>query len=211
MSKDAAIICLIGHKNSGKSTTALLLSEQRRIAEVAFADKMKQIVELVFPEDPLMKHRLYGPSSRREMPFGYRRDDGTYPTAREALTTLGDWGRALQPLLWTDLTIHDALQAAQRRTARFLWSKPQYVVITDGRFIREAKAVKRVGGYNIRISRYETDSKVDKSHNSEQEQYHPEMEPLIDYTIHNPNNDHFTEDLADQIRNIIKAIEAKRE
>ena len=86
------LIGLTGVAGSGKDTVAGFLRELGW-ASVAFADLLKMICAEAFPDVP--REVWWGSSELRSTPL---REGG--PTAREALQTLGDWGRALDPDVW---------------------------------------------------------------------------------------------------------------
>lgn len=106
-------------------------------------------------------------------------------TPRYILQTLGDWGRALDPNLWADATIH---------RARYETSGPTpspIVVISDVRYPNtEARAIRNAGGELWRIRRPGVDFlHVEKAgikgHSSESQIDSLEMDALVTKNIPN--------------------------
>lgn len=163
------LIALAGRAGCGKNTAAKLLGG----VEVSFADPLKKFCGEVFD---FSREQLYGPSSERNRPDP--RWDGLTP--RQALQTLGtEWGRACHPDVWA--------RAGVRRALAVLAAFPAGpVVITDCRFVNEARAVRAAGGVVWRIER--RGGGLDGAaalHPSEIEQESPEFLELVNRTIQN--------------------------
>lgn len=130
------IVAFGGLKNSGKSTLGGYLIEHWGFAPESFADPIKKMAKLAFPQ--ISDNSLYGPSRAREELI-----PGTEISVRRALQTLGtEWGRNLMyPDIWVDaLFARIAPLPAGHR-----------IVITDCRF--EAKAVTDRGGLAVLLTR----------------------------------------------------------
>lgn len=174
------LIALTGHAGSGKNTVAQLLGHHRTVHEVSFAGPLKQFCIMAFD---FSDGQVYGPSEERNRPDPrYRRADGEPLTPRYALQTLGtEWGRNCYPDVWADLGVRNALTSLKASP-----DDQSLAVITDCRFVNEAKAVKAAGGEVWRVHR--PGSGLDGAagrHESELEQDSPEMLRLIDATIFN--------------------------
>jgi len=181
------IIGLVGHAKSGKDTVGMLLDQlvPDGAMTFAFATPMKRIVDSLFNATDA---QLYGPSAMRELPLeGFTRPDGSPLTTRYALQRLGDFGRACDPLMW----VKDTFTEMNARD----YSVPagKLFVITDVRFINEAKAVKDAGGILWRIHRPKTDPKPHRwwqfwrkrLHVSERDIFAKEMTKLVDVELCN--------------------------
>jgi hypothetical protein len=160
------IIALAGCAGVGKDTVAEILGWP----VVRFADPLKEFCAQVFGWSDV---QLNGPSALREQPDpAWKRPDGTCLSPREALQKLGtEWGRACHPDVWARAGIRRA-QAME----------PGPVLITDCRFINEARAVRAAGGEVWLITRPGTGG---SSHPSECEVQSLEFRMLANLTIEN--------------------------
>lgn len=145
-----SLIALAGNMGCGKNTVAKMIIEEQALhckdwAEYAFATPMKEACRDIFG---FTQEQLYGPSEARNAPDArYTRPDGTPLTPRYALQTMGtEWGRNCDPDLW--------VKAGLRQVKKLL-EYHHGVVITDCRFVNEAKAVRAAGGRVWRIYRGE--------------------------------------------------------
>ncbi len=135
------IVALAGVAGCGKDTVAAMLGAP----VVRFADPFKRFCGEVFGWSD---EQLNGPSHLREVPDPAW--DGLTP--RAALQRLGtEWGRACHPDVWARAGVRKAQQLLQRQRALNLGAvgaRPATptVVITDCRFVNEAKAVRAAGG-----------------------------------------------------------------
>jgi hypothetical protein len=163
------IIALTGLKGSGKNTVADMIPGAYCLG---FADPLKKFCGEVFG---FTAEELYGPSEARERPSAtFRRPDGTPLTARFALQTLGtEWGRNCDPDVWAKSGV---------ARARKLQDFGATVVITDLRFVNEARIVREAGGYVWRIHRKGLTA---DSHPSEAEVMSDEMEAYVNVEIGN--------------------------
>lgn len=198
------LIALAGLAGSGKDTVAGMLGGRN----VSFAEPLKQFAGSVFD---FSGDQLYGPSRARNLPdTRYPRAHGPWVpaeapcprqccssvcaccgirthesrdgaachlTARYALQQLGtEWGRSCFPDVWAALGV--------RRALAYLETNPAgLAVITDCRFINEARAVREAGGEVWRIVR--PGAGLGTAHPSETEQQSPEFEALVDEDVYN--------------------------
>lgn len=162
------IIALTGLAGSGKSTVAKMIGG----VELGFAEPMKRFCAEVFGFD---EAQLYGPSEERERPSPrFTRPNGEPLTPRYALQTLGtEWGRNCDPDVWA--------KAGVARALRYLPS-PVPVVITDLRFVNEARLVREAGGQVWRVHRRGLTS---GDHPSERDVMSEEMTQLVSTEIGN--------------------------
>lgn len=146
----------------------------------AFAEPMKNFCKDVFG---FSDDELFGPSEARERPSSvFTRPNGTPLTPRFALQTLGtEWGRNCDPDVWAKACIRKIL------SERDLFDETEkHHVITDLRFVNEARLVREAGGKVIRVFRPQSVPAAALSgHASERDVFSPEMDPLIDFTIYN--------------------------
>lgn len=167
------IIALTGLKGSGKSTVAEMIGG----VCIGFADPLKQFCQKVFG---FTDEELYGPSDARERPSArFKRPNGEPLTARYALQTLGtEWGRNCDPDVWAKAGVATAKDLAED-------SGIYPVVITDLRFVNEARLVREAGGQVWRISRtYNVNPALDP-HPSEAEIYSDAMGSYITHEVLN--------------------------
>jgi hypothetical protein len=162
------IIALAGCAGVGKDTVAEILGWP----VVRFADPLKEFCAMVFGWSDV---QLNGPSALREQPDpAWKRPDGTCLSPREALQKLGtEWGRACHPDVWARTGI---------RRAQAMGGHIDPVLITDCRFINEARAVRAAGGEVWLITRPGTGG---SSHASEREVQSLEFRMLANVTIEN--------------------------
>lgn len=181
------IIALAGRAGSGKNTVATMLGGH----ETSFAEPLKRFCQEVFA---FTDEQLFGPSECRNAPdLRYPRacegcssktcdgSDGwcpgvTYLTPRYALQTLGtEFGRSCYENVWADLGVRRALACPA-----------PLVVITDCRFVNEAKAVRAAGGEVWRIVRPGAGlAGAAALHPSEAEQESTEFLALVTRTVEN--------------------------
>lgn len=128
------IIGLIGKAGSGKSTVAKYLSMAHGFARRPMAYRLKAMINALGVNDNI----LYGNVEDKEIPL----PELNGQTARYAMQTLGtEWGRDIMgKSFWLDLWMRDVA---------FL---PR-IVCDDVRFENEADAIRKIGGYLIKIER----------------------------------------------------------
>lgn len=134
------LVGIIGRAGSGKDTVATMMPAIR----IAFADPMKEALVTIFDWERIL---LWGPSElRNTVDDRFVTPDGQPLTVRHAAQTIGtEWGRRLiDEQLWVKLGIIRAQQEMDRLNR---------VVITDVRFLNEAKAIQDAGGEVWRVVR----------------------------------------------------------
>lgn len=172
------IIALTGLAGSGKNTVAnmIRLAAGAPVAEIAFAEPLKRFCAEVFG---FTQQELYGSSAQRETPSRhFTRPDGQALTPRFALQTLGtEWGRSCDVDVWAKSGIRRAQRAAL---------DCEHVVITDLRFVNEARIVREAGGAVWRIRRHaHTAGPAANVHASEADVWSPAMGAYVTREISN--------------------------
>lgn len=184
-------IAITGKANSGKNTTSKLLKQeilkkQGKISckYIAFADPIKQMIRLMFPNVP-EKH-LTGPSKfRSEIIPGAFKDDKPL-TVRQVLIDIGMGGRTYKHNIWLD-----AFDASFQK-----FKNKDIIIVTDVRFRNEFDHLKSLGFYQIRLLR---NSHLQLNDVSETNQDSIKDEEY-DYIIHNNGT---LKDLKSQVSNIV--------
>ena len=188
------LVALVGHAGVGKDTVASYMPARR----FSFAEPLKRFCQEVFA---FTDEQVFGSSEHRNRPdlrypracdYGQCHGPGdescpackgqpVYLTPRYALQTLGtEWGRNCFPDVWAVCGVRRALEYLRGPVDEPI------AVITDCRFVNEAKAVRDAGGEVWRIVRRNHFLPPEiLNHPSEQEQDTPEMEALISRTIVN--------------------------
>jgi hypothetical protein len=148
---------------------------------------MKQFCKALFDFSDL---QLYGPSEHRKAPDRrYVSEEHVTLTPRLALQTLGDWGRRCWPDVWSAMGVKEALRLTTQNSDE-LCIPPAYdlAIITDCRFVNEAKMVRSVGGTVWRVTRPGATGATPggiQGHISESEQFSAEMTPFVNAEIIN--------------------------
>ena len=134
------LIGLTGYARSGKSTVAAIL-KSHAFHEISFAEPIRDFTRLLlnFTTDDL--------EAKKETPIDWL--DGVTP--RRMMQTLGtEWGRELiHPELW--------IRVAMQEAKACMLEGCSDVVISDVRFVNEAKAISEAGGQIWRIYRDTTE------------------------------------------------------
>lgn len=146
------LIGITGHKFSGKSTVAKMLSEMLGYKVVSFADKLKDVTCVLtgctrenledydFKEGQLIPKYLWAYCG-----------DAEIPTYRAFLQHFGsEVMRGVNDNIWIDCTLSNC---------------GENCIVSDCRFPNEAKAIKERGGIVIKVVR--PDAKANDSHQSE--------------------------------------------
>lgn len=171
------IIGLTGYARSGKDTVAGIIDQLEctrwhnagACELVSFAAPMKEFCAELFG---FSWSQVYGDLKEEPDPR-WVRPDGKPLTPRYALQTLGtEWGRNCDPDLWVKVAMAKALKVHQ---------DGYLAIITDVRFVNEARAVRDAGGVIWRIYR----SGRAHSHASEAEIWSEKMTELVDSEIVN--------------------------
>lgn len=144
------IIAITGHKYSGKSTVAKMLSEMLGLKVDSFARPLKEIVcslsgctmeqleDYDFKENEVVPKHLWAFCANEKHNY------------RSLLQGMGDYLRSKNPNIFID---------------SILVGDTSNLIISDCRFPNEAKAIKTGGGIVIKIVR--PDAKAEDSHQSE--------------------------------------------
>lgn len=134
------LVALMGPAGAGKTTAQRYLEAQHGFKARAFADPIKCMLEgLLVDVDADWAH-LHEPHLKLQ-PIA---ELGGL-TARQLMTSLGDWGRSLHPTWWIDATAR-ALGLPHAPVAPRL-------VVSDVRYPNEAAWVRAMGGRIWRIQR----------------------------------------------------------
>lgn len=194
-------IAITGKANSGKNTVGKLLIKslfekdwpEGQLHFIAFADPIKKIARLTFPEIP--RKWLYGPSKFRAeiIPGAFK--DGVPLTVRQLLCDLGnDYGRKYQSDRWIR-TFNCSYQKLIKKNARA-------IVVTDVRFRNEFDFLKKEEFYQIKLLR-DSHAKIDDISETSQDGIRSEE---FDYVLHNNNT---LKDLKAEVAKIVSQISQK--
>lgn len=213
------LIGLTGLGRAGKDSVADFIEDAgvERTHRLRFADDLKRICREVY--DWTVEHTdgdlkdvgderyprpctACGGTGHRKIDPGFGRsgqnsilchlcEEGvTYLTPREAMQRLGtEWARANYPNTWVDLTMRRAAEIPDE----------QIVLVTDVRYINEAKGVLASGGYLIQVVRPGHSSGLSTTaqrHPSEVEQQSEAFQALVTHTL---VNDGTLDDLKDKV------------
>ncbi len=203
------ILGLTGLARSGKDSVADFFEEAEleRVHRFRFADDLKRICREVYDwtvehTDGALKdtpdERYPRPcdscasSNVVEWPEPCDVCDGTrvtYLTPRQAMQLLGtNWARVCYPNTWVDLTMRRAAEVPDE----------QIVLVTDVRYINEAKGVLGAGGMIVQVQRPGVASTLSgkaQLHTSEVEQKSAAFQALVTHTF---INDGTLDDLKEQ-------------
>jgi hypothetical protein len=132
-------------------------------AILAFADPIKEIVGIMFPEANY--ECLYGASELREKIIDpkYKDKNGNVLTHRQALIDIGKLGRSYDKDFWLNKTKNIIENECLHPLHADL------LIINDIRFINEFEALKKDNFYTIRIKRTES-AKIDDISETQQEE-----------------------------------------
>ncbi len=161
------IIGITGKAGAGKDTVADLLVREHGFVKVALADPMKRFCKEVLG---FTTEQLWGPSEMRNAPdtrLPWPGGFNSHLTPRFALQQLGtEWGRACYEDVWIDYAVRVAQKLSVEggytysaklglehawRPGDENWFSP--VVIPDVRFRNEFEAIRKAGGYVLKITR----------------------------------------------------------
>lgn len=223
------IIGIMGKAGAGKDTIGRMLSDRHLVGPVgdeqdirkrlgieggevvagiqlAMADPMKVFCQEVYD---FSFEQLWGPSECRNAPderypryknvpydvYDERMEIvfDSYLTPREALQTLGtEWGRGCHIDTWIRLAMRRATNLLNANAAPL-------IVLTDVRFINEARVIKETGGHIWRVVR-PSQAALEGSfgaHKSEQEQNDPAIDQYVDVDLLNA-------DTIDHLRTLVR-------
>lgn len=140
----AVIIGLSGYAQAGKDTLGAILVAQHGFRRVAFADKLRAMALAL---DPIVGAAMFGETFRLSdlIDQGGWEEAKRSPEVRRLLQRLGT--EAGRDILGNDIWVNAALDQVN------LDDPSERIVITDCRFLNEAQAIRRTGGYVVRIER----------------------------------------------------------
>lgn len=185
-------IAIHGKANSGKDTLAKILAAKLESKtrhpgpglKLAFADPIKEIAEIMFPQVP--RDVWWGPSPLRSTVIDEAYDsDGNKLTARRLLTDLGKKGRKYNQNIWINAVLHKIKENLG------------FVVISDLRFKNEFAALKENNFFLIKLVRK---SNISKSKDESEVDLDDVSNDNFDYLI---NNDKSLEDLNESIDDLV--------
>jgi len=158
---------LVGHSGVGKSalTHALMINFSGKwgITQVGFADIIEDMVEALGVDRELLDDKAH---------WNVSMDVLSGHTIREAVDSLGAWGRAQNTNMW--------INAAMRRAA-FAQQRGHIVIIENIRFPAEFETVEKAGGISIGINRPHIVPDIHK----ETERYIPMLLPMCNHAFEN--------------------------
>lgn len=195
------ILGLCGYKGVGKDSVAeCVTAVHPGVRLIALADPIKDAVRSWFDMPG-----VYGDSSLREQEdrrYPHRFEDGRegYLTPRYVLQQLGtEFGRRLYSDVWIDIALRRAMRLASEGRF-FAHDAVALVVITDVRFVNEARRIREAGGAVWRITRpgYGT-----SGHGSEVEQGSSAMTKLVTAEI---CNDGTLSDLEKRVEEALRCL-----
>jgi hypothetical protein len=183
-------ISISGRAGTGKDTSGKIIAkilskntEFKKTKYIAFADSIKEIANIMFPEIP--KKHLYGSSKyRTEVIFDSL-------TIRQLLLDLGDFGKNHKNDMW--------LSIFKCKYNKAIKNKLGVIICPDARYINELNLLKDLGFVRIRILR---DLKLKINHSSEIEQDSISND-YFDYIVYNNGS---LEDLEKELAKIAEQL-----
>lgn len=136
-------IAITGLSRSGKDTLAARLVERHGYVRVAFADRLKDAALKADPGIYLGGDDWESLSDLVET-LGWETAKDRHPDVRRFLQHYGQTVREIQPTFWIDAAMDDIRSA---------WASGQPVVVTDVRYLNEARALSLQGFEVVRITR----------------------------------------------------------
>lgn len=193
-------IAICGKANTGKSTVSKLLystliessldMEGATIKYLAFADPIKEMIRIAYPEVP--RKWLYGSSKYRAEIIPGASYNGVPLTVRQCLINIGnDFGRANKPDIW--------LRNFDVRFQKEVKRNTDIIIVTDVRFRNEFDHLKSLGFYQIRLMRNEYTKINDISETNQDGIFDSEF----DYVFHNNGT---LNDLENEVKKIVSRL-----
>lgn len=162
--------------------------KQDRIHQTAFANPIKEMTEIMFPQIP--PKDLWGPSQNRSniVKNCINPQTGSPLTVRDVLIHLGKWGRQCNNDCWINATYSKVYRMIENN---------YNVIISDGRFLNELDYSKKVGAKIIRVIRPDVNYTID-----DESETNLDSVPLsyYDYVLYNTSLQKLSEE-ADNIVN----------
>lgn len=188
-------IAICGKANSGKNTVSKLITKEiryrqgwRSVAYIAFADPIKEMVNIMFPGIP-RKH-LYSSSKYRSEPIPGAFKDGQPLTVRQALMDLGTGvGRKYKESVWLDA--FDARFKAK--------SYANIIIVPDLRFQNEFNHLKSKEFFLIKLHRNGS-SQINHASETAQDQM---LDSHFDYVV---SNNGTLQDLKVEVVNVVNKL-----
>lgn len=199
------VIGLVGHARVGKDVCASYISRRLGGVQIAFADKIKEILMEMFDLD---RDYFYGETGLKDLEID------KYPgwSPRKLMQFIGtDSFRKVWDDVWINYTkkrIETILTKGYCPLYKEeLWGKNKVVVVSDIRFINEAQAIKDLGGEVWKIVRPGQDGKNlgYKEHASEKEQ-DLIPEEMLEVVV---NNDSSLDELYKKLEICIQLFQSK--
>lgn len=189
-------IAITGKANSGKNTISKLIyneikksNKNIRCKYIAFADPIKAMIRLMFPELP--EKYLTGPSFFRSeiIPGAFK--DGNPLTVRQLLIDLGTGiGRNYKESIWLDAFYHTYNKSIKNKNM---------IIVTDVRFKNEFDLLKQLGFYQIKLIRNNS-TKINHISETNQDSI---LDSEYNYII---NNNGTLLDLKKEVTNIVQHL-----
>lgn len=179
------IIGLTGQAATGKDTVRYMLEEDHGFDGLAFADPIRQMIGELLTSNGFDTVWMYD-RDHKECPI-----PGLGASYRELAQRLGDWGRAIHPDFWVNIAANFVSELQQRGD--------HLIIISDVRFVNEARWIREAGGQIWRLERPGVASVRD--HESERQV----AQVLADHTIHNTGT---MEDLWCQVTALVGEVTA---
>lgn len=179
------IIGLTGQAATGKDTVRYMLEEDHGFDGLAFADPIRQMIGELLTSNGFDTVWMYD-RDHKERPI-----PGLGASYRELAQRLGDWGRAIHPDFWVNIAANFVSELQQRGD--------HLIVISDVRFVNEARWIREAGGQIWRLERPGVASVRD--HESERQV----AQVPADHTIHNTGT---MEDLWCQVTALVGEVTA---
>lgn len=139
MHQTQRIIGLTGLAGTGKDTVRRMLEEDHGFDGLAFADPIRQMI------GELLSSNGFDSSWMTERELKEQPIPGLGVSYRELAQRLGDWGRAMDTDFWVKIAANFVGELQHRGDA--------HIVISDVRFVNEAKWIREAGGEIWRIER----------------------------------------------------------
>jgi len=176
-------IAICGKANSGKNTLSKIIKsclKDEKITEIAFADEIKKIAKIMFPQIP--NKFLYGSSLMRKESIKDAVYNGNPLTIRQLLINIGNSSRDYNPDIWVNL-VDNKIKKINNS-----------IIITDLRFQNEFEFLKKNNFTTIKIIRDKALDIKDKS----------ELEQDLFTCDHTIINNSSLEELKDKIKKILE-------
>jgi len=192
-------IAICGKAKSGKNTLAKMIkkelskNEKVKCDYVAFADPVKEIARVMFPN--LSEKYLTGPSEYRSYIIPGAIKDGQLLTVRQLLIDIGTGlGRSYNNNIW--------LENFDFKIKNNKSKNKNMVILTDCRFKNEFDYVKNKGFFTVKVLRRNS---TIINHISETEQ-DTISESDFDYVIHNNGS---LDSLRKEVKILVKKLQEK--